>query len=195
MNFIKNNFSSMLNNLFSSAIYNSIKEALGPSTSTVIAWYGYLSYISTLPVELWKVMALIAFGMVYLFFLKSKGKEDVLSIMMPNKSFEAQDNERLIYNNILLYYYAAQTNYLAQYRLPKPSEFNANKSLELHYNHIKEVIDSSLKVFQDTGSWLSYQDPILLEDHELSIYYNRTINFWSKSVRSTSDAFIENAKM
>jgi len=192
MTFIKNNFSSMLNNLFSSAIYDSIKKALGPFTTTVIVWYGYLSDISTLPVELWKVIALVAFGLIYLFFLKSKEKS--LPRIIPNKSFEVQDNEPLISTYILLHYYAAQTNFFAQDKLPKPSEFSTNKSLELHYKHVKKVIDSSLEVFQNTGNWLSYQDPILLEGHELSIYYNETIDYWSKQVRSTSDAFIENAK-
>lgn len=109
--------------------------------------------------ELWKVIALVAFGLVYLFFLKYKEKS--LPKIIPNKSFDVQDNEPLISAYILLHYYVAQTNFFAQDKLPKPSEFNTNKPLELHYKHVRKVIDSSLKVFQDTGSWLSYQDPIL----------------------------------
>jgi len=97
------------------------------------------------------------------------------------------DKDHLVTAYVALYFYIAQTNYWAQYYLPKASEFDSTNEFHLQ---TKRVIDLSYSDFTIVANWLNSCDSSSLSNNSLSHLLVETKDTWRKYVRSSADVFV-----
>jgi hypothetical protein len=109
-----------------------------------------------------------------------------ITTILKNPS-DNSDKDHIMTLYVALYFYIAQTNYWAQYCLPKESEFDGTNDFHLQ---TKRVVDLSNSDFITVANWLNSCDYSLLEKISLSHLMVETKDTWRKYVRSSADVFV-----
>ena len=116
-----------------------------------------------------------------------KSMPNALTSANDNSQHEGNDKQSIVTLHIALYFYTAQTNYWAQYYLPRLNEFEEQNSF---HSFVKWVIDWSKNDYNVVANFLDNTDKEVLDHDPLVHLLKETDERWRHSVKSSAEAFI-----
>jgi hypothetical protein len=109
------------------------------------------------------------------------------TVSVPEKSENDEYIKEIVNCYIIIYYYAALSNYWAQFMLPDINDFNEADQFHVL---VKNSIDSSAADFNHFANLLGKLDPARLEAAALHPLLEETRDLWRMGVRGVAETFL-----